>query len=69
LRLVPDYLPAKGYRFQVTIPAGHPVVGVILSDQVKSLSWQTRGAAFAGDAPAAALDEARGKIKALLQFR
>ena len=58
----------KGYPFEVPIPSGHPVVGVILSDQVKSLSWQLRGAEFAGRAPAAVLDEARGKIKALLQL-
>jgi mRNA interferase MazF len=33
---------AKGYPFEVTIPVGYPVSGVILADQVKSLDWRTR---------------------------
>jgi mRNA interferase MazF len=66
--LCPITSQQKGYPFEVAIPAGHPVAGAILSDQVKSLSWQRRGAAFVGRAPAAVLDEARGKIKALLQL-
>ena len=59
----------KGYPFEVTIPAGQPVAGVVLSDQVKSLSWQRRSAEFAGRAPQEVLLQARGKIKALLQLR
>lgn len=31
-----------GYPFEVFIPAGLPVVGVVLSDQVKSLDWRAR---------------------------
>jgi mRNA interferase MazF len=34
----------KGYPFEVLIPAGLPVEGAILSDQVKSLDWRTRSA-------------------------
>ena len=30
----------KGYPFEVAIPAGLPVEGVILCDQVKSLDWR-----------------------------
>ena len=30
----------KGYPFEVSIPSGHEVEGVILSDQVKSLDWK-----------------------------
>jgi mRNA interferase MazF len=58
----------KGYPFEVAIPAGHSVAGVVLSDQVESLSWQMRGSEFAGRAPAAVLQQAKGKIKALLQL-
>ena len=35
----------KGYPFEVRIEAGK-VSGVVLSDQVKSLDWQQRGAEF-----------------------
>ena len=33
----------KGYPFEVNLPHGLPISGVILADQVKSLDWQTRG--------------------------
>ena len=32
----------KGYPFEVDIPDGHGVTGVILADQVKSLDWRKR---------------------------
>jgi len=32
----------KGYPFEVPIPVGLPVSGVILADQVKSLDWKIR---------------------------
>jgi mRNA interferase MazF len=34
----------KGYPFEVQSPAGMPVTGVILADQVKSLDWKARQA-------------------------
>ena len=34
----------KGYPFEVALPAGLPVAGVVLSDQVKSLDWRARNA-------------------------
>ena len=36
----------KGYPFEVKIPSGLPITGVILADQVKSLDWQARNASF-----------------------
>ena len=36
----------KGYPFEVMIPAGLKVGGVVLSDQVKSLDWRIRRAEF-----------------------
>ncbi len=35
---------AKGYPFEVSLPEGVGVTGVILSDQVKSLDWRIRKA-------------------------
>jgi mRNA interferase MazF len=36
----------KGYPFEVEIPNGLPVNGVVLSDQVKSMDWKKRDAEF-----------------------
>ncbi len=36
----------KGYPFEVNIPKGLKVEGVVLSDQVKSLDWRVRNASF-----------------------
>lgn len=44
---------AKGYPFEVMVPAGLPVSGVVLADQVKSLDWKARRAEFAATTPAA----------------
>ncbi len=34
----------KGYPFEVNLPEGIGITGVILSDQVKSLDWKVRQA-------------------------
>jgi len=57
-----------GYPFEVAIPAGYPVTGVVLADQVKSLSWEKRYAALRCPSSQDVLREAKGKIKALLQI-
>jgi len=41
----------KGYPFEVPIPEGLAVSGVVLVDQVKSLDWQARAVEFACKAP------------------
>ena len=38
---------AKGYPFEVELPAGLPVSGVVLSDHVKSADWQVRAGRLA----------------------
>jgi mRNA interferase MazF len=57
---------AKGFRFEVLIPAGSAVTGVVLADQVRSVSWMARRAESRGPAPAAVLDEVRAKVATLL---
>ncbi|MEO8432508.1 MAG: endoribonuclease MazF [Acidobacteriota bacterium] len=57
----------KGYPFEVAVPQGLPVGGVVLADQVKSLDWRARKAEFAGRLPADAGDEVLGKLGALLE--
>jgi hypothetical protein len=33
---------AKGFPFEVALPAGHAVSGVVLADQIRSMSWFVR---------------------------
>lgn len=56
----------KGYPFEVQIPAGHPVTGVILSDQVKSFDWQMRKAELWCRLPPAICHEVLQKLQTLL---
>jgi mRNA interferase MazF len=56
----------KGYPFEVPLPAGLTVSGVVLSDHVKSADWQIRNAEYAGSVPDEVLDEVRAKLKPLL---
>lgn len=42
---------AKGYPFEVALPRGLKVAGVILADQVKSLDWRAREAQRLGAVP------------------
>ena len=44
--LCPVISQMKGYPFEVTIPAGSKVAGVVLADQAKSLDWRVRKAEF-----------------------
>lgn len=58
----------KGYPFEVPLPEGGPVSGVVLSDQVKCLSWERRAARFAGRASMPLQQDVRAKMKALLRL-
>jgi mRNA interferase MazF len=59
---------SKGYPFEVPLPPGLAVEGVILSDHVKSVDWRARQASIAGQVPPSILEEVRAKLSALLQF-
>lgn len=56
----------KGYPFEVPLPRGLPVTGVILSDQLKSLDWRRRNASVIARLPNETLGEVRRKVDALL---
>ena len=56
----------KGYPFEVIIPAGLKVSGVILSDQVKSLDWSARQVEFACELPTPAFKEVLEKLGTLI---
>ena len=64
--LCPITSQVKGYPFEVAIPSGLPVAGVILSDQIKSLDWRVRGAEWACSLPPETTAEALAKSLTLL---
>jgi mRNA interferase MazF len=64
--LCPITSQAKGYPFEVELPAGLAVAGVVLSDHLKSTDWQGRVVEPAGIAPPELLAEVRAKLKPLL---
>ena len=56
----------KGYPFEVLLPDGLPITGVILADQVRSLDWKSRQAVFVGRLDEDVLAEILGKLAALI---
>jgi mRNA interferase MazF len=65
--LCPITSQRKGYPFEVPLPIGLKVQGVVLADQVKSLDWRFRRAERVDIVPHAVLDEAVAKIRVLLE--
>jgi mRNA interferase MazF len=57
---------AKGYPFEVRLPAGLPLSGVVLADHLKSADWAARRATFTAKAPAGVLLEVTAKLRPLL---
>lgn len=57
---------SKGYPFEVDIPSGSAIKGVILSDQVRSLDWRGRQAEFAGKLPPDSLRDVLRKLNTLI---
>ena len=56
----------KGYPFEVPLPSGGKVTGVVLSDHVKNLDWRARRIVFEAKAPADVMTEVRERLRALL---
>jgi mRNA interferase MazF len=56
----------KGYPFEIDLPKGLPMSGVILSDQVKSLDWQARNVELITNAPGKTISSVMDKLGALL---
>jgi len=57
---------AKGYPFEVMLPAGSPLAGIILADHLKSADWMARRAEFVAKAPAKVLADVIAKLRPLL---
>jgi mRNA interferase MazF len=64
--LCPVTSRTKGYPFEVQLPGGSGVEGVVLADQVKSLDWRARKAELIGRMPDEVTGEVIGKLGALL---
>ena len=58
----------KGYAFEVPLPEGLAIAGVILADQVKSLDWQERDAKFIARVPDIVLKHVLAKLNSLLRL-
>ncbi len=59
----------KGYPFEVGLPAGLPISGVVLSDQVRSADWRARQASFICALPEPMVTDIVAKLSTLLPPR
>jgi len=57
----------KGYPFEIIIPDGNKIRGVILADQVKSLDYNSRKVQFISKLPSVATEEVLNKLMTLIQ--
>lgn len=58
----------KGYPFEVGLPQGLPITGVVLADHVKSLDWRKRRAELVGRVPPDILRDVLDRVAPLLGF-
>jgi len=65
--LCPITNQVKGYPFEVVIPDGCTVAGVVGADQVKSLDWQARQATRIGKLPEEVVAHVLQRLQALLK--
>ena len=56
----------KGYPFEVRLPPGLPISGVVLADHLRSIDWQARRADPIGVAPPSIIDEVLRRLAPLL---
>ncbi len=56
----------KGYPFELPLPAGAVVQGVVLADQVKSVDWRVRKAEFIGTVDQDFLDQIIDRLANLI---
>ena len=58
----------KGYPFEVAVPSGAGVTGVILVDHLKSVDWKARQAERLGQCIDETMEEVRAKLAPLLGY-
>jgi mRNA interferase MazF len=64
--VVPVTSSIKKYPFEVDLPSGLKIGGIILSDAVRSVDWRQRSARYFDKAPAEVIQAVRAKLAALL---
>lgn len=64
--LCPITSHAKGYPFEVPLPNGSPVTGVIGADQVRSLNWRARKATRIGTVSKETVAEVLARLGVLI---
>jgi mRNA interferase MazF len=64
--LCPVTAQIKGYPFEVPLPTGIGVTGVVLADQIQPFPWKARRATRIGPAPSGVLADVTARIGALL---
>jgi mRNA interferase MazF len=57
---------SKGFPFEVMLPEGLAIKGVVMADQVKSFDWKARKPQRAGRVPEAVVREVLSKAASLL---
>ncbi len=57
----------KGYPFEIVLPAGLPISGAVLADQLKSLDWRARKARKICALPRETLAEVIEKVSLLIE--
>ncbi len=64
--LCPITSRVKGYPFEVKVPEGLPVEGVVLADQAKSLDWRARAAELLCTLPQESISAVLQKLETLV---
>lgn len=57
----------KGYPFEVLIPRGLDISGVVLADQIRNMDWQARQIEFINSAPEFLIVQVLQKLSNLLK--
>jgi len=52
--------------FEVAVPRGLAIQGVVLTDQIRTIDWEARGAVTAANAGRATLLEVRARLRKIL---
>jgi mRNA interferase MazF len=56
----------RGWAFEVEVPAGLPITGVILADQARALDWRARRAELEVEVDAATLASVLARVRTLI---
>jgi mRNA interferase MazF len=57
---------SKDYPFEVPLPSGLKITGVVLSDHIKSVDWNARRIRYKDKAPAKLLEDVQERLRLLL---